>query len=260
MSHINRHVTIIYRGIEFVTWISSIVAWNLSRGYRLSPHRICHVVIVNHHIVIAYCHIVVVYHCIDVVTCSSSHSSTFRATVHSLSSWSIELHNRSPATVVVIVNVVHLPTIWLLGATVISIATHSQLIVVGFGRFKGPRLLWVILKCYGQRGSPFICDELMLGCEEKNLGRVLPPAKFFSNKAYLHICSSILVETLCYHIPSIRNEGAAYAAVRTDTAAVQTDAVPAAVQTDAAPAAVQTDAAPAAVQTDVTGIYVTDTQ
>ena len=72
----------------------------------------------------------------------------------------------------------------------------------------------------------------MLGCEEKNLGRVLPPAKFFSNKAYLHIiCSSILVEILCYHIPSIRNGDAAQATVHTDTAhaAVQTDAVLAAV-------------------------------
>ena len=73
----------------------------------------------------------------------------------------------------------------------------------------------------------------MLGCEEKNLGKVLPPAKFFSNKAYLHICSSILVETLCYHIPFIRNGDAAHAAVQTDaaSAAVQTHALHAAVPT-----------------------------
>ena len=77
-----------YRRIEFITWISFIVAWNLSHGYRLSPHRICHMNIVNSHIVIVYCHIVIVfchivfvYGCIDVVTCSLSHSMTFRATV-----------------------------------------------------------------------------------------------------------------------------------------------------------------------------------
>ena len=82
MSHRNRHITIVYHRIEFVTWISSIVTWNLSHGYRLSPHRICHVDIVYHHIVIVYCHIVIVYRRIDVVTCSSSHSATFRATVY----------------------------------------------------------------------------------------------------------------------------------------------------------------------------------
>ena len=81
MSHRSRRITIVYRRIEFVTWISSIVKWNLSHGYRLSPHRICHVDIVYRHIVIVYCHIVVVYRRIDVVTCSSSHSATFRATV-----------------------------------------------------------------------------------------------------------------------------------------------------------------------------------
>ena len=76
MSHRNRHVTIVYRRIEFVTWISSIVMWNLSRGYCLSPHRICHVDIVYCHIVIVYCHIVIVYHRINVVTCSSLRSAT----------------------------------------------------------------------------------------------------------------------------------------------------------------------------------------
>ena len=81
MSHRNRRITIVYCRIEFVTWISSTVAWNLSCGYRLSPYRICHVDIVYRHIVIVYCHIVIVYRCIDVVTCSSSHSTTFRATV-----------------------------------------------------------------------------------------------------------------------------------------------------------------------------------
>ena len=35
----------------------------------------------------------------------------------------------------------------------------------------------------GQRGQPIYYDKTILGCEEKNLGRVLPPAKFFSNKA-----------------------------------------------------------------------------
>ena len=83
MSHRSRRITIVYRRIEFVTWITSIVTWNLSHGYRrLSPHRICHVDIVYRHIVIVYCHIVIVYRRIDVVTCSSSHSATFRATVH----------------------------------------------------------------------------------------------------------------------------------------------------------------------------------
>ena len=53
--------------------------------------------------------------------------------------------------------------------------------------------------------------SLLLGCEEKNLERVLPPTKLFSNKAYLNI----LVKTLCYHISSIRNGDAAYAAVHT---------------------------------------------
>ena len=67
--------------IEFVMWISSIVAWNLrgnlSCRYRLSPHRIRHMDIVSRHIAIVYCHIVIVYCRIDVVTCSSSHSTTF---------------------------------------------------------------------------------------------------------------------------------------------------------------------------------------
>ena len=81
MSHSNRRLTIVYRRIEFVTWILSIVTWNLSHGYRLSPHRICHLDIVYRHIIIVYCHIVIVYHRIDVVTCSSSHTATFRATV-----------------------------------------------------------------------------------------------------------------------------------------------------------------------------------
>ena len=143
----------------------------------------------------------------------------------------------------------------------ISNTTHSQLIVAGFGRCTGPRLLWVIskiLKCYGQRGSPFIYDELMLGCEEKNLGRgYLLPNSFPTRHTYIYV----LLKTLCYHIPSIRNGDAAHAAIHTDAAlaaiqtdaalaAVQTDAAPAAVQTDTAPAAVQTNAAPAAVQTD----------
>ena len=81
MSHRNRRIDIVYRRIDFVMWISPIVAWNSSRGYRLSPHRICHVDIVNRHIVIVYYHIVIVYRRVDVVTCSSSHSATFRATV-----------------------------------------------------------------------------------------------------------------------------------------------------------------------------------
>ena len=41
--------------------------------------------------------------------------------------------------------------------------------------------------------------------------RKLLPTKF-SKKANVCICSSILVETLCYHIPSIGNGDAAYAA------------------------------------------------
>ena len=76
MSHRYRCITIVYCRIEFVTWISSIVTLNLSRGYRLSPHRICQVDIVYRHIVIGYRRI-------DVVTCSSSHNATFRATVGS---------------------------------------------------------------------------------------------------------------------------------------------------------------------------------
>ena len=48
------------------------------------------------------------------------------------------------------------------------------------------------LDCYRQfskllndmaKGEVHFYDQLMLGCEEKNLGRGLPPAKFFSNKA-----------------------------------------------------------------------------
>ena len=47
----------------------------------------------------------------------------------------------------------------------------------------------------------------------KKLGRKLPPANInFSNKANLCICSSNLVEMLCYQIPSIGNGDAAYAA------------------------------------------------
>ena len=82
MSHRNCCVTIVYHRIEFVMKILSIVAWNLSRGYRLSPHRICHVDIVYRRIIIVYCHIVIVYRRINVVTCSSSHSTTFRATIY----------------------------------------------------------------------------------------------------------------------------------------------------------------------------------
>ena len=43
--------------------------------------------IVYRHVVIVYCHIVIVYHRIDVVTCSSSRSATFRATV-----WTSEIN------------------------------------------------------------------------------------------------------------------------------------------------------------------------
>ena len=82
MSHRNHRITIVYSRIEFVTWISSIVTWNLSHGCRLLPHRICHVDIVYRHIIIVYCHIVIVYHRIDVVTCSSLHNVTFRATLY----------------------------------------------------------------------------------------------------------------------------------------------------------------------------------
>ena len=83
LSHRNRCVTIVYHCIEFVTRILSIVAWNLSRRYHLLPHRICHVDIVCRPIVIVYYHIVIVCRHINVVTCSSSHSTTFRATVSS---------------------------------------------------------------------------------------------------------------------------------------------------------------------------------
>ena len=91
MSHRNHCITIVYRCIDFVTWILSIVAWNLLRGYRLSPHRICYVDIVNRHIVIVYCHIVIVYHHVNVVTCSLLHSATFRATVVWSSHMSVNL-------------------------------------------------------------------------------------------------------------------------------------------------------------------------
>ena len=74
VSYRNGGVTIVYHRIEFVTKISSIVTWNPSHRYCLSPHRICHMDIVYHHIVI-------VYHRINVVTCSSSHSMTFRTTI-----------------------------------------------------------------------------------------------------------------------------------------------------------------------------------
>ena len=50
MSHRNRRITIVYRCKEFVTWISSIVAWNLLRGYRLLSHGICRMDIVYRHI------------------------------------------------------------------------------------------------------------------------------------------------------------------------------------------------------------------
>ena len=33
------------------------------------------------------------------------------------------------------------------------------------------------------KGATNYYDKLMLGCEEKTHGRVLPPTKFFSNKA-----------------------------------------------------------------------------
>ena len=79
--NVSCHITIVYHCIEFFMWILSIATWNLSHEYRLSPHRICHVDIVYRHIIIVHCHIVIVYHPIDVVTCSSSHSATFRATV-----------------------------------------------------------------------------------------------------------------------------------------------------------------------------------
>ena len=50
---------IVYRHIEFVTWILSIIT----------------------SLYIVYCHIVIVYRHINVVTCSSLHSAIFRATV-----------------------------------------------------------------------------------------------------------------------------------------------------------------------------------
>ena len=59
--------------------------------------------------------------------------------------------------------------------------------------------------------QPIYYDKLMLGCEEKNLKESYLLLSFF-NKINLCICSSILVEMLCYHIPSIGNGDAAYAA------------------------------------------------
>ena len=56
----------------------------------------------------------------------------------------------------------------------------------GFGVCGGPQLLWVILQnleIYTQGRQPIYYDKLILGCEEKNFGRVLPPTKFFSKKA-----------------------------------------------------------------------------
>ena len=49
--------------------------------------------IVYRHIEFVYCHIVIVYHRIDVVTCSSLHSATFRATinVHTYSMFQISI-------------------------------------------------------------------------------------------------------------------------------------------------------------------------
>ena len=55
----------------------------------------------------------------------------------------------------------------------------------------------------------------MLWLEEKNLRRVLLPTKFISIKANLCIHSSILVETLRYHIPWFGKGGAPYAALHT---------------------------------------------
>ena len=51
------------------------------------------------------------------------------------------------------------------------------------------------------KGAVHFYDQLMLGCEEKNLGRGLPPTRFFSNKADLRICSSHLGKTPHCHIP-----------------------------------------------------------
>ena len=60
-------------------------------------------------------------------------------------------------------------TYLLFNATITLIATHSQLIVVGFGKCTGPQLLWVILEMLRPKGSPFIYDDLMLGCEWKSV-------------------------------------------------------------------------------------------
>ena len=64
------------------------------------------------------------------------------------------------------------------------------------------------------KGGAIYYDKLMLGYEEKNLEEsyLLATNISFSNKANLCICSSILVEMLCYHIPFIGNGDVAYVA------------------------------------------------
>ena len=76
-----------------------------------------------------------------------------------------------------------------------------------------PQLLWVILQNFEMlwpKKQPIYYERLMLGCEEKNIEESYFLATKFSNKANLCICSNILVEMLCYHIPSSGNGDAAY--------------------------------------------------
>ena len=82
------------------------------------------------------------------------------------------------------INVVHSLTDWSLSAAMISITTYNVWLRWGLVSVQGldcyilqdlEMLSYKILKCY--------CDKLMLGCEEKNLERVLPSTKLFSSKA-----------------------------------------------------------------------------
>ena len=110
---------------------------------------------------------------------------------------------------------IHLLTKKFLNVVMLLITTHNLPIEVRFVRCTGPWLLWVAtppkFEMLWPKGQPIWYDKLMLGCAKRNLEEsyLLPS---FSNKANLCICSSILVEALCYHIPSIRNGDAAYAA------------------------------------------------
>ena len=86
----------------------------------------------------------------------------------------------------------HLLTNRFLIVVILSVTTHNLQIEVGFVRCTGPQLLWVILQYFEMlwpKGQPIYYDNLMLGCEEKNIERYFL-LSFSTRRTYVYVAVS----------------------------------------------------------------------